>query len=82
MAFQTPLIPDPQKGSSTNPPAAVIGLTGADLDRRSRSLDGSVSDNPRSMYNSACGPSRPGPTPGAPCRSQPPRPWSPPTCPI
>ena len=53
MAFQTPLIPDPQKGSSTNPPAAVIGLTGADLDRRSRSLDGSVSDNPRSMYNSS-----------------------------
>ena len=51
MALQNPLIPAPAKDHSLPTPAA--GLTGADLARLRRSLDSSVSDNTRAMYNSA-----------------------------
>ena len=51
MALQNPLIPAPAKDHILPTPAA--GLTGADLARLRRSLDSSISDNTRTMYNSA-----------------------------
>ena len=51
MALQNPLIPAPAKDHSLPTPAA--GLTGADLARLRHSLDSSISDNTRTMYNSA-----------------------------
>ena len=53
MTLQNPLIPAPTNRPSDNPPAPAAGLTNADLARRSRALDSSVSDNTRAMYNSA-----------------------------
>ena len=53
MALQYPMIPAPMDGSSTQAPAPATGLTGADLQRLRRSLDHSVSENTRVMYNSA-----------------------------
>ena len=53
MATQNYLLPAPQDGSSAGPPAPETGLTNADLARLRRSLDSSVSDNTRAMYNSA-----------------------------
>ena len=50
--MQNSLLPSPQNPSESLPPAAT-GLTGADLARLRRSLDSSVSDNTRNMYNSA-----------------------------
>ena len=51
MALQNPLIPAPAKDHSLPTPAA--DLTGADLARLRHSLDSSISDNTRTMYNSA-----------------------------
>ena len=51
MDLQNPLIPAPEKDQNALAPAA--GLTNADLVRLRRSLDSSVSDNTRKMYNSA-----------------------------
>ena len=51
MALQNPLIPAPAKDHSLPTPAA--GLTTADLARLRHSLDSSISDNTRTMYNSA-----------------------------
>ena len=50
--MQNSLLPSPQNPGESLPPAAT-GLTGADLARLRRSLDSSVSDNTRTMYNSA-----------------------------
>ena len=47
------MIPAPQDGANAPLPAAETRLNGADLDRLRRSLDSSVSDNTRAMYNSA-----------------------------
>ena len=47
MALQNSLLPVPHRG------APVTGLTSADLARLRHSLDSSVSDNTRTMYNSA-----------------------------
>ncbi len=51
--MQDALLPTPQERSSTTSPASNSGLTNADLARLRRSLDSSVSDNTRTMYNSA-----------------------------
>ena len=53
MALQNPLIPVPANQPSDNPPAPATGLTTADLARLRHSLDSSISDNTRTMYNSA-----------------------------
>ena len=53
MAMQNPLIPAPEKNHSAAMPAPAAGLTGADLARLRHSLDSSISDNTRTMYNSA-----------------------------
>ena len=53
MALQNPLIPAPANQPSDNPPAPATGLTTADLARLRHSLDSSISDNTRTMYNSA-----------------------------
>ena len=53
MALQYPLLPAPQDGSNAPSPAPETRLTDTDLDRLRRSLDSSVSDNTRAMYNSA-----------------------------
>ena len=53
MAQQNPMIPASQGGANAPPPAQQTPLTGADLARLRRSLDSSVSDNTRTMYNSA-----------------------------
>ena len=53
MALQHPLIPAPVNDSNAATPAPVNGLTGADLARLRHSLDSSVSDNTKTMYNSA-----------------------------
>ena len=53
MAQQNPLLRVPVDNPSSTPPAPATGLTGADLARLRRSLDSSVSDNTRAMYNSA-----------------------------
>ena len=53
MALQYPMIPATLDCPSTQAPAPVTGLTGGDLQRLRRSLDSSVSDNTRAMYNSA-----------------------------
>ena len=50
--MQNSLLPSPQNPGESLPPAAT-GLTGADLARLRRSLDSSVSDNTRTMYNYA-----------------------------
>ena len=52
MATQNYLLPVPQESAETLPVPAN-GLTNADLARLRRSLDSSVSDNTRAMYNSA-----------------------------
>ena len=51
MALQNTLLPAPEKDHS--PPTPAAGLTTADLARLRHSLDSSVSDNTRTMYNSA-----------------------------
>ena len=51
MTLQNPLLPVPADNS--NAPALAAGLTTADLVRLRHSLDSSVSDNTRKMYNSA-----------------------------
>ena len=51
MALQNLLIPAPANDS--NAPAPAAGLTTADLARLRHSLDSSVSDNTKKMYNSA-----------------------------
>ena len=51
MALQNPLILAPEKDQNALAPTA--GLTAADLVRLRHSLDSSVSDNTRTMYNSA-----------------------------
>ena len=53
MALQNPLIPTLVKDSNAAMPAPTAGLTTADLARLRHSLDSSVSDNTRTMYNSA-----------------------------
>ena len=53
MATQKPLLPAPEERSRINPPAATTGITGADVQRLRNSLDHSVSDSTRAMYNSA-----------------------------
>ena len=53
MALENPLIPAPANQPSDNPPAPATGLTTADLARLRHSLDSSISDNTRTMYNSA-----------------------------
>ena len=53
MALQNPLLPIPADQPSDNAPALSAGLTGADLSRLRKSLDSTVSDNTRVMYNSA-----------------------------
>ena len=53
MALQNPLLPVPQESVGSLPPAPTAGLTTADLARLRHSLDSSVSDNTRAMYNSA-----------------------------
>ena len=53
MALQNPLLPAPQAHAETLPPAPAAGLTGGDIQRIGRTLDHSVSDNTRAMYNSA-----------------------------
>ena len=53
MDLQNPLIPAPVKDSNAATPASAAGLTTADLARLRKSLDSSVSDNTRKMYNSA-----------------------------
>ena len=50
--MQNSLLPSPQNPGESLPPAAT-GLNGADLARLRRNLDSSVSDNTRTMYNSA-----------------------------
>ena len=50
--MQNSLLPAPQNPGESLPPAAA-GRTGTDLARLRRSLDSSVSDNTRAMYNSA-----------------------------
>ena len=52
MDAQKPLLPFHQDGANAPPPAPETLLTGADLARLRRSLDSSVSDNTRAMYNS------------------------------
>ena len=51
MALQHPLIPTPVNDSNAATPAT--GLTTADLARLRHSLDSSISDNTKTMYNSA-----------------------------
>ena len=53
MALQNPMIPAPLGDSSTQAPAPATGLTTADLARLRHSLDSSISDNTKRMYNSA-----------------------------
>ena len=53
MALQNPLIPTLVNDSKAPTPAPATGLTTADLARLRHSLDSSVSDNTRTMYNSA-----------------------------
>ena len=53
MALQNPLIPAPTNHPSDNLLAPAAGLTTSDLVRLRRSLDSSVADNTRKMYNSA-----------------------------
>ena len=53
MALQNPLIPAPANQPSDNPPVPTAGLTTADLARLRHSLDSSVSDNTRAIYNFA-----------------------------
>ena len=53
MAMQYPMIPAQQDGANAPLPAPETRLNGDDLDRLRRSLDSSVSDNTRAMYNSA-----------------------------
>ena len=53
MSQQNPLLPVPVDEPTSTPPATATGLTNADLARLRRSLDSSVSDNTRAMYNSA-----------------------------
>ena len=53
MALQYPMIPAQQDGANAPLPAPETRLNGADLARLRRSLDSSVSDNTRAMYNSA-----------------------------
>ena len=53
MALQNPLIPAPANQPSDNLPVPAAGLTTADLARLRHSLDSSVSDNTRTMCNSA-----------------------------
>ena len=53
MALQNPLLPVPTDQPSDKPPAPTTGLTNADLARLRSSLDSSVSDNTKAMYNSA-----------------------------
>ena len=53
MTLQNPLIPAPEKDHSDTTPAPAVGLTADDLARLRHSLDSSVSDNTRAMYNSA-----------------------------
>ena len=52
MALQYPMIPAQQDGANAPLPAPEPRLNGADLARLRRSLDSSVSDNTRTMYNS------------------------------
>ena len=52
MALQNPLIPAPANQPNDNQPVPAAGLTTADLARLRHSLDSSVSDNTRAMYNS------------------------------
>ena len=53
MTLQNPLLPVPVDEPKVTSPATATGLTSADLARLRRSLDSSVSDNTRTMYNSA-----------------------------
>ena len=53
MALQYPMIPAQQDRANAPLPAPETRLNGADLDRLCRSLDSSVSDNTRGIYNSA-----------------------------
>ena len=53
MTSQQPLLPTPQELAEAPLPAATTDLSGADLARLRRSLDSSVSENTRVMYNSA-----------------------------
>ena len=53
MALQNPLLPVPVEDPNTATPTLATGLNNADLVRLRRSLDSSVSDNTRKMYNSA-----------------------------
>ena len=53
MALQNPLLPTLVNDSNAAMPAPTAGLTTADLARLRHSLDSSVSDNTRTMYNSA-----------------------------
>ena len=53
MALQNPIFPSPQKGSSTNSPAPQTASPALTWTGLRRSLDSSVSDNTRAMYNSA-----------------------------
>ncbi len=79
MTLQDSVLPAPVEALGTNPPAPTTGLTNADLARLRRSLDSSVSDNTRAMYNSARKTLKREPRPRAPFALRPPRPWSPPT---
>ena len=53
MALQNPSLPVLVEDPGTTTPAPTAGLTAADLARLRHSLDSSVSDNTRAMYNSA-----------------------------
>ena len=53
MALQNPLLPVRQEPEQTLPPARISSITPTDVQRIRRSLDSSVSDNTRAMYNSA-----------------------------
>ena len=53
MTLQNPLLPVPVDEPNVTSPATPTGLNNADLVRLRRSLDSSVSDNTRAMYNSA-----------------------------
>ena len=53
MTLQNPLLPVPVEDPNTATPTLATGLNNADLVRLRRSLDSSVSDNTRKMYNSA-----------------------------
>ena len=57
MTLQNPLLPAPMPAPMEEPgvpsPATATGLNSADLARLRRSLDSSVSENTRAMYNSA-----------------------------